>query len=123
MSSFKQFKESEIFRHFEVAFILLFAILSVGVIFANPTQLSTISSRGEEASEVLAQANAMPHQGWALLTTCFSGFCVVYTIWLVLVSRNFYFSPRFTRISEMSNTWIFSLSPFDLMASSNIVRQ
>jgi len=78
MSLFKQYKESELFRQFEVAFILLFANLSVGVIFANPTQLSTISSRGEEVSEVLAQANAMPHQGWVPLTTYFSGFCAFF---------------------------------------------
>ena len=70
----KQFKDSDTFRIVEVAFIITFAALSMIAVIANPNQSDRMVSEGQSSLEVITQANAMPNQGWAPLTTYFSAF-------------------------------------------------
>jgi hypothetical protein len=71
----KKIKESDIYRHAEIGFVLLFVILTLVVILLNPTKApAEIVLQEEVTGQVIAQANGMPNQGWTPLTVYFSGF-------------------------------------------------
>jgi spore coat protein H len=71
----KQFIESEHFRKIEIAGIILFFTFSLVILFLTPKQpAETPTSDTPQPSMIVAQANAMPHQGWAPMTTYFSAF-------------------------------------------------
>jgi len=71
----KQFVESEHFRKIEIAGIILFLTLSLFILLLTPKQpMVAPSADTSQSSNVFAQASAMPHQGWAPLTTYFSAY-------------------------------------------------
>jgi spore coat protein H len=71
----KQYIESEHFRKIEIAGIILFFTFSLVILFLTPKQpAETPTSDTSQPSMIAAQANAMPHQGWAPMTTYFSAF-------------------------------------------------
>lgn len=75
MPLIKRFKESGLFHTIEIAGIFISLLISLLLIFSNPSQASvdqTIDS--SPTINITAQANAMPHQGWAPMTTYFSAF-------------------------------------------------
>lgn len=74
MSALTRFKQSNAAEHLEVALIVVAAVVAVVVLFANPTRSGGLVADAEPGSGVSAQANAMPHQGWAPVTTYFSAF-------------------------------------------------
>jgi spore coat protein H len=74
MSVLKRFKESDLFHTFEVAGIFLFALISLLLIFSNPSQATNQSNVSSSTNNIVAQANAMPNQGWAPMTVYFSAF-------------------------------------------------
>jgi len=75
MSVLKQFKESDLFHTIEAASIFIFALVSLLLIFTNPSQaIDYQTSVSPPAENIVAQANAMPNQGWAPMTVYFSAF-------------------------------------------------
>ena len=61
-------------RRLEVAAIIIFAIVSGGILLINELGSGQTIVLAQESPQVIAQANAMPNQGWAPLTVYFSGF-------------------------------------------------
>jgi len=71
----KHFIESEHFRKLEIAGIFLFSAFSLVVLFLAPKQPAIVpTTDSPQSSKIIAQANAMPHQGWAPMATYFSAF-------------------------------------------------
>ncbi len=65
---------SDSFRYLELALIVLALVLALGALLANPTRSGGSAAAALANPRVTAQANAMPHQGWAPMTTYFSAF-------------------------------------------------
>ncbi len=68
------FKSSDSFRYLELALIVIALVLAVVALLANPTRSGGSAAAALADTGVVAQANAMPHQGWAPMTTYFSAF-------------------------------------------------
>ena len=74
MSALDRFKQSDAFWHLETSFIALAVVLATLALFSNPTRSGVISGEIQARTDMTAQANAMPHQGWAPMTVYFSAF-------------------------------------------------
>jgi spore coat protein CotH len=71
----KKFIESEHFRILEITGIVLFFAISLVILFLTPKQpVVAPSTDTSQSSNIVAQASAMPHKGWAPMTTYFSSF-------------------------------------------------
>ncbi len=71
---FKRFKQSDSYGTIELLSIALFVSLAAALLFLNPRGPSPQVDSSQQTSGVTAQANAMPHQGWAPLQTYFSAY-------------------------------------------------
>ncbi len=74
MSALTRFKQSDAYRYLEFSLIALAVVLSAIALFANPARSGISTAEAPSGTGVTAQANAMPHQGWAPMTTYFSAF-------------------------------------------------
>lgn len=61
-------------QRLEVATIILFVLVSGGILLINQLRLGTPIVAAQESSRVTAQASAMPNQGWAPLMVYYSAF-------------------------------------------------
>ncbi len=73
-NAWRRWQDSDVFRYLELVCIGTFIILVIAIIFTNPTSASPKVNDAEQTQGVVAQANAMPHQGWAPLVVYFSAF-------------------------------------------------
>lgn len=74
MSTRRDWRKADGRRRLEVIAVILFVLFGGGILLANQLQPGTAVVAAQESSEVTAQANAMPNQGWAPLQVYYSAF-------------------------------------------------
>lgn len=74
MSALARFKQSDAFRHVEVSLVALAMVIAVTALFTGPNRSGVSSAEPSSGTNVIALASAMPHQGWAPMTTYFSAY-------------------------------------------------
>jgi len=74
MSALNRFKQSDAFWHLETSLIALAVVFATLALFSNPARSGVVPEETRASAGVTAQANAMPHQGWAPMTVYFSAF-------------------------------------------------
>lgn len=74
MSALTRSTQSNAAGRLEVALIAAAGVLAAVALLANPTRSTGLLADTGPGSGLAAQANAMPHQGWAPMTTHFSAF-------------------------------------------------
>jgi PKD repeat protein len=67
-------KEGETYRLVEVASVVVFVLVIVALVLANPSQGRGVVEQATPSAEIAAYAIAMPNQGWAPMTVYFSAF-------------------------------------------------
>ena len=74
MPTRRDWRRAEGRRRLEVAAIIIFTLISGGILLINEFSSGQKIVLAQESPQVTAQANAMPNQGWAPLTVYYSAF-------------------------------------------------